>query len=89
MRIIDAKSFRATNPEMNAVNTPTTIATGEYEMFCGMVKNSTLSKTAEARIIGIESKNENSKASSFGTPKSIRVEMVAPLRDMPGSTAMP
>ena len=39
--------------------------------------------------IGIKSKNEN-LADSFGSmPKSSAVEIVAPLRDIPGRTAIP
>ena len=47
------------------------------------------SYTKDAMIIGIDIRKENSAAVSRLVPVSNMVEMVVPLRDKPGITAMP
>ena len=50
---------------------------------------SQISTTPLAKIIGMESKKENSAASEAFTPKNFITEIVAPLRERPGNTAIP
>ena len=45
--------------------------------------------TTAPRIAGIESKKENSAAMTGRTPSNKAVEIVAPEREMPGTTAKP
>lgn len=74
-------------PETKATITPTTV--GKTGRVTPDFAASAPSKIADAIIIGIESKKENSVASSLFVPSNSIVEIVIPLLDIPGRVATP
>lgn len=55
---------------------------------CAVLLTSINSYKKDAIIIGIDMRKENSAASSFLTPERSRVEIVVPLREIPGTVAI-
>ena len=78
-------NFIAIMPEMNAAIIPT----ATMPRLIVSVPPNTNSQTAEAIIIGIDSRNENSVASSLDNPVITPAVMVVPDLEMPGIVAIP
>ena len=72
--------FTATSPETNAASVP--VAVVSHEICMPVFTASQISTTPLAKIIGMESKKENSAASEAFTPKNFITEIVAPLREL-------
>lgn len=62
------KNFIATSPDKNAEIIPATTAAGAIERVAFPVNKSRLSYSAEPKIMGMDSKNENVVAAFFSTP---------------------
>lgn len=77
------------SPDKNADIAPTARATGDTVSANDPLASSMISSMAEPIIMGIDSKNEKFAASDFSTPCRVSADIVAPLRDTPGSTAIP
>ena len=83
------KKFMDTKPEINADTVPMISGSVAISRATEPRARSIPSKIAEPIIIGMESRKEKLAASVLSTPCRRRAEIVAPLRDTPGSTAIP
>ena len=79
----------ATSPEKNATTIPMTTQYHGMDMTNPPLARSIISTIAEPKIMGIDNKNEKLDAVFLSTPRKVKVEIVAPLLDTPGSTAIP
>lgn len=77
------------SPDIKADIMPTTRVAGDISRVSFPVIRSMLSYSAEPIIMGMESKKEKVVASSFPTPCKRIADIVAPLLDTPGKTAIP
>ena len=77
------------SPDIKADIMPTTRVAGDISRASFPVIRSMLSYSAEPIIMGMESKKEKVVASSFSTPCKRIADIVAPLLDTPGKTAIP
>lgn len=79
----------ATSPETKEIATPNTMHHQGMDSEKPLFARSMVSTTAEPKMTGIDIRKEKFEAVFLSTPRKVKLDIVAPLLDTPGRTAIP